>query len=475
MGKRNGATEKKDASAPTPDETRLVGQLFAPVDGVTDSSSNSAPGGGKRKQLSKLKPAWVDEDDGEVEVTLDDERRLRKLRKTEEETVDGHELQQRLKKQFQSGHGSVAWADPKNFLQSQRDGDILSDSEDEEAIGTDSVIRSTGKLLASGHDILPQGTLEVCRMKDANQHAPSNAVIQSVEFHPNGQLLLTAGLDKTLHIFQVDGTTNARVENVFVKDLPIVNAKYTVGGSRIVLSGPRSYFFSYDIEAGHISKIPGISGRKERKLERFVASKSGDMLAFLGSDGYMSLLSGRSYETIGHMKMNGDVRSATFCENDRYLLSTGSDGQVYKWDVRTRKCVFRHDDEGSLGNFSIAASTDGKYYATGSTSGVVNVYNNTGLTANSKPRKALMQLTTQVDDLKFNADSQILAMASRDSRDALKLVHLPSFTVFANWPSSRTPLHYVSAMDFSPNSGYFAVGNARGRVLLYRLTHYGST
>ncbi|GLD93321.1 hypothetical protein PINS_up001913 [Pythium insidiosum] len=86
-----------------------------------------------------------------------------------------------------------------------------------------------------------------------------------------------------------------------------------------------------------------------------------------------------------------------------------------------------------------------------------------------------MQLTTQVDDLKFNADSQILAMASRDSRDALKLVHLPSFTVFANWPSSRTPLHYVSAMDFSPNSGYFAVGNARGRVLLYRLTHYGST
>ncbi|TMW55916.1 hypothetical protein Poli38472_008564 [Pythium oligandrum] len=467
MGKKSGA--KKQANAPTVDETRLAEQLFTSANAGVSTATTAV----KRKQSKQLKPVWVDDDDGEIEVTLDDERRLRKLRKTEDDTVDGHELQQRLKKQFASGHGSVSWADPKNFLGPQRGNDLLSDSEDEEAIGTDTIVRSTGKMLASEHDVLAQGTLEITRMKDANQHAPSGAVVQSVEFHPNGQLLLTAGLDKTLHLFQVDGTNNARVENVFVKDLPILSAHYTLGGSRVVLSGPRSYFFSYDLEAGRITKIPGITGRKDRKLERFTVSKSGDHMAFLGSDGYMSLLSARSYETIGHIKMNGDVRSATFCENDRYLLSTGSDGEVYKWDMRTRKCVFVHSDEGSLGNFSIAASS--KYYATGSTSGVVNVYDNDGVTVHRKPRKALMQLTTQVDGLKFNPDGQILAMSSRDTRDALKMVHVPTMTVFANWPSSKTPLHYVSAMDFSPNSGYFAVGNARGRVLLYRLTHYGST
>ncbi|RLN88798.1 hypothetical protein BBJ28_00015230, partial [Nothophytophthora sp. Chile5] len=426
------------------------------------------------KPTPKLKAAWVDDDDEEVEVNLEDQSRLRKLRKTEKDVhVDGKELQRRLKNQYvvYSAHGSVEWADPQNFLGPRTTADSDDSEEEDEA----ELVRSTGKMLEDSGELLPQGALEIVRMKDANQHAPSNAVIQSVQFHPNGQLLLTAGLDKTLHLFQVDGTTNAKVENVFVKDLPITDAKFSYGGQRAVLSGPRSYFFSYDLEAGKITKIPGVFGRKESKREKFVVSASGDRLVFLASDGYMNVVSAKTYESIGNLKMNGEVSSATFCEDDRYLLSTGSDGQVYKWDMRTRRCVFVHDDEGSLGSQAVAASTDGKYYATGSQSGVVNIYDNAGLTAKPKPRKALMQLTTRVDNLKFNADSQILAMASKDTKDALKFVHLPSFTVFSNWPSARTPLHYVSAMDFSPSSGYFACGNARGRVLLYRVTHYKST
>ncbi|KAJ1495373.1 hypothetical protein T484DRAFT_1762486 [Baffinella frigidus] len=44
--------------------------------------------------------------------------------------------------------------------------------------------------------------------------------------------------------------------------------------------------------------------------------------------------------------------------------------------------------------------------------------------------------------------------------------------VFANWPTSGTPLHSVSAADFSPNSRFLSIGNDRGKVLLYRLRHY---
>ncbi|POM71588.1 U3 small nucleolar RNA-associated protein 18 [Phytophthora palmivora] len=426
-------------------------------------------GKGEQGKALKLKAAWVDDDDEDVEVNLEEQPQLRKLRKTEKDTVvDGKELNRRLKTFYQSAHGAVSWADPKNFL-----GDRQVDSDDSDNEEEAELIRSTGKMMEDSGELLPQGTLDVARMKDANQHAPSNAVIQSVQFHPNGQLMLTAGLDKTLHLFQVDGSNNANIENVFVKDLPMLDAKFTLGGKRAVLTGPRQYFFSYDIEAGKITKIPGLYGRKEKKREKFVVSDNGETIVFLGTSGYLDVVSAKSYESIGTLKMNGDVNSAAFCENDRYLLSTGTDGQVYKWDMRTRRCVFVHDDEGSLGNHALAAS--GKYYAAGSKSGVVNIYDNAGLTAKPKPRKALMHLTTQVDHLKFNANSEILAMASADTKDSLKMVHMPSLTVFANWPTAHTPLHYVSAMDFSPNSGYFAVGNARGRVLLYRLTHYKST
>ena len=47
-------------------------------------------------------------------------------------------------------------------------------------------------------------------------------------------------------------------------------------------------------------------------------------------------------------------------------------------------------------------------------------------------------------------------------------VHLPSLTVFSNWPTSRTPLRYVHTFDFSPNSGYLSIGNDRGKALLFR-------
>lgn len=53
-----------------------------------------------------------------------------------------------------------------------------------------------------------------------------------------------------------------------------------------------------------------------------------------------------------------------------------------------------------------------------------------------------------------------------------RVVHVPTMTVFSNWPTSKSPLHYVHDAAFSPNSGYLAIGNARGRVLLYRLHHY---
>ncbi|KAH7488427.1 hypothetical protein PRIC1_007455 [Phytophthora ramorum] len=462
MGKRAPAVPVSAA------EKLLAEDVFQPKQ-LKKKNKRKNKASAEQQAGPKLKAAWVDEDDEDVEVNLEEQSQLRKLRKTEKDAVvDGKELHHRLKSYYQSAHGSTSWADPKNFL-----GDRPEDSDNSDYEEEAELIRSTGKMLEDSGDLLPQGALEITRMKDANQHSPSNAVIQSVQFHENGQLLLTAGLDKTLHLFQVDGSNNANIENVFVKDLPMTDAKFTMRGERAVLTGPRAYFFSYDIEAGKITKIPGLYGRNEKKREKFVVSDDGQTIVFIGSSGYMDVVSAKSYESIGTLKMNGDVVSAVFCENDHFLLSTGSDGQIYKWDMRTRRCVFVHDDEGSLGNNALAAS--GKYYAAGSKSGVVNIYDNAGLTAKPKPRKTLMHLTTRVDHLKFNATSEILAMASTDAKDSLKMVHVPSMTVFANWPTARTPLNYVSAMDFSPNSGYFAVGNARGRVLLYRLTHYKST
>ncbi len=84
----------------------------------------------------------------------------------------------------------------------------------------------------------------------------------------------------------------------------------------------------------------------------------------------------------------------------------------------------------------------------------------------------LTHISSSADSDPAAASPQILAMASRMNKRALRLVHVPSRTVFANWPTPRTPLHYVHSLAFSPGGGYLAVGSAQGRALLYRLKHY---
>jgi len=169
----------------------------------------------------------------------------------------------------------------------------------------------------------------------------------------------------------------------------------------------------------------------------------------------------------------GSVRNLSFAADGKELLSIGGDGEVYTWDLRSRRCIHRGPDEGCVKSTALEVSPNSTLFATGSSMGVVNLYNRESFVGGvRKPMKAFMNLTTSIDNLRFSSDSQILAMSSRMQKDALRLIHVPSKTVFSNWPTSKTPLQYVQSMAFSPGGGYFAVGNGAGRVLLYRLHHY---
>ncbi|KAL6066883.1 U3 snoRNP protein [Balamuthia mandrillaris] len=420
-----------------------------------------------------LKPAWQDADDEALRVNIGDSARAKKLRKKEKEVViSGEEYSRRLRAKFEElNHqtpGGPEWAK----LPEQKDSDSEADSAEEE---DDSVLRTTKRLASYSSDRLPQSFLRITRLKDANQHDRSKAAIQSVNFHPNGQLLLTAGYDKTLRIFQVDGKRNPKMQSVFFEDTPIHKASFTPDGKEAIVVGRRKWFYSYDIVSGKINKVANIMGRQEKSLEHCWVSPDNNYLAFAGKNGYIILVSNRSKKWVADLKMNGFVRTLAFSPDSRSLLSSGADGLVYEWDMRTHRCRRTWHDEGGSKGTALGLSPDGSYIATGSESGVVNIYNSndTQQNAHPKPLKAIMNLTTSTNVLKFNSDSQLLAMTSRQKRDGgLKMVHVPSFTVFPNWPHARTPLNYISDLDFSPNSGYMAIGNDKGRVLLYRLNHY---
>lgn len=288
-------------------------------------------------------------------------------------------------------------------------------------------------------------------------------------------MLLSAGLDKYLRLFHIDGKSNQKLQSVYFKSMPIFQAGFNTQGSEIILAGRRKFFYSYDVESSKITKIPGIQGRQEKSFEKFKISPCGKYISFLGNHGDIILLSSSTKMPVGVMSMNGSVRDIEFSIDGQYLYSTGTDSEVYQWDLRMgNRCVHKFTDESAFKPTSLGISLNSRFIGSGDESGMVNIYDTCDCLsqATPKPFKSIGSLTTYVDNLCFNPDSQIMAISSRVKKDQFRLVHLPSGKVFNNWPTAGTPLGYVQDMKFSPESRYLAIGNDKGKVLLYRLQHY---
>lgn len=419
-------------------------------------------------------PVWQDEDDAQLSVDIAAHPRSKKLRRTDGEAhISGEDYSNRLKAQFEKLTSRPSWAQP----QSQDKGDDQDSSEGEEEEGGgggDGLLQRTGRLLSRSRDLLPKGRISMKKMVAANHSKKAEAVVQSVEFHPTSNVILTAGFHKTLDLFQVDGDSNPHLQSVHIPGFPITTAHFTPDGREVVMAGHKKSFHVYDMMAGKIMRIYNIRGRREQFFDNFVVSPDNALLVFLGKDGYMPLVSNRTKQWVANLKMNGAVKDVTFSADGRKLLSTGSDGKVYVWDMTTRDCVHCFVDDGCVIGTTVSISPNGKYVACGADSGVVNVYDTEQCLKEERPKplKSVMSLTTPIKCTKFNPSSEILAIASHEKKDAFRLIHTASCTVFSNWPKKETPLNYVYSCDFSPMSNYLAIGNAKGKALLYRLNHY---
>ncbi|KAL0082192.1 WD40-repeat-containing domain protein [Phycomyces blakesleeanus] len=433
------------------------------------------------------KSAWKDDDDARLQISLQGLGRLRKLRKTEDEDlVSGVEYERRLRKQFSKIYPRPAWATLPSESRKRKATAVMSDDSDAEHISDDEklddidrldLLKSTYGILekrGSSHLLSPR-TLDVMRMSDANQMSRSNGEVTNIQFHPNAQVMMTASKDRTLKLFQIDGKTNPKIQSVYFKGTSIYSAAFHPSGDQIVVSGRHPHYYIYDVQTGTVDRCPGIWGRPEKSLENFSLSPCGRYIAFLGTSGTIILVSFLTKQWMANLKMNGVVESVDWSADGKYIFGIGSEGSVYQFDIGQRQCVKRWLDDGQIGATCLRVSPNENYYATGSTSGIVNVYDRSVLDPNvGKPRplKAIGNIRTKINEIRFNHDSQLMGISSRKARDQFKVVHLPTCSVYSNWPTGSTPLGHVSSFNFSPNSDYLAIGNTKGRVLLYALKDY---
>jgi U3 small nucleolar RNA-associated protein 18 len=443
--------------------------------------------------------AWIDSDDENMQVSLLSSDRLKKLRKTvEDDNINGREYSRRLRSRFEKIYPVPKWAKDAKIATSL---DAASSDSDEAMSGVDESEEDSSTVVSNPlkrilqtkstytseqrSKLLPPSVIDISRLRDANAASVSKAAIQSLQFHPSHPLLLSGGYDRTLRLYHIDGKHNPVATSLHVRDSPFQTARFHTDGRRVFAAGRRRYMYIWDIETGSVDKITRLYGHSEqqRSMEKFELSPCGRYVSLVGSSGWVNVLSASNGQWITGAKVEGSIADVAWASDGDMLSIANTGGDIWEWDARARAFSSVWKDQGGIGITTLAlGGRSDRWCAVGSNSGIVNVYDRKNQTVAMKlsesepdimmPRYTLDQLVTTISSLEFSADGQVLAMGSRATRDAFRLVHVPSYTVFKNWPTSGTPLGKVTAVAFSPGSEMLCCGNEGGHARLWKLNHY---
>ncbi|CEH19147.1 WD40 repeat protein [Ceraceosorus bombacis] len=504
--------------------------------GALQSDSDSAEEGEESDPrilpTTTRRPAWTDSALSSLQVALAGPsaramdgsfvgtKRLRKLRNDPDEThVSGVEYERRLREMYERLHPRPAWAKPAASASNNVTNAALS-----------SLLSKAGTLVRPTKQTkqapLPREKIQLRRARDANQVVTSSAGqdgaaalagIECIDWHPSTRtrLMLTASRDRIVRLFEIDGTTNPLLQSLSVPSLPLTRASFHPSGSSILLAGPRPYLYAYDLQSGRsIRSTPWRGGgahsdadsaERDLSFARFQPDRatggSGRLLAVGGRRGAVHLLDWGSGSSGGGAAGGGGAGLASTLRSNsavcgmswdqspsaggNRLLTLNQGGTVHVWDVRSMRAQVERRDVDLFAPKGLEGNCDATLWAAGSEGGVVSIYDkelakvdkgqdDAAHIGTVSARKTIENLKTSITSMKWNHDGSVLALASRNVKDALRLVHAPTLTAFSNWPTSSTPLGHVTDLAFSNASEYLAVANSRGKVLLYALSHYNA-
>lgn len=442
-------------------EKQLCEQVFGDKDKLLHNLQITADGGAKKRKQSRQhkRPVWHDSDDegDDVVTKIVDRRRT-------QEVTDKKAYKKQLESKFQRLLGTPAWAqlDAKRTVRSDDDSD-------------DDVLRTVGHLATVKSERLASGQLTFKKLKDLNRETyEEGPLITGIEFHPTSTVCLVAGTRGVATIFSIDGKKNDKLHSMAFENYPIRCCRLNNNGTEAIFGGSQKYFYTYDLIGGQTQRV--FLPKTITKLHKFEVSPCGKFIAVIGRFGEIHLLYGSSKELICTLKQEYEATSLAFSRDSKLLFAHSVDSDVCVYDIGEQRLIHRFTDDGCINGTSVAISSDGKLVAAASKQGVVNVYNYNDVISKKlpTPAKTILNLTTAISNITFNHSTEMLAFASKEVDDALKITHIRSGTVFNNFPGHLSKIGKPQVVQFSPQSGFMAIANHNKEVLLYRLKHFNN-
>ena len=135
-----------------------------------------------------------------------------------------------------------------------------------------------------------------------------------------------------------------------------------------------------------------VGALKQKNLSNLVVAD--DQFCITSKEsGEAHLFSAKTKKLVCSLQMNGQCNDVAF-SGDNYLFTAGDQAEVWQWDLRMRRCLGKLADEGAFSTTKVDVSPDGKWLATGSKMGTVNIFSLSdsagGLLEEKKPLFARM-------------------------------------------------------------------------------------
>ncbi|KAG9228350.1 U3 small nucleolar RNA-associated protein-like protein [Amylocarpus encephaloides] len=459
-------------------------------------------------------PAWEDSDDDRLTISLANNTRLRKLRVNEnDDSVSGREYSRRLRRQFERINPVPEWAtDAMPPAKRQRRSSAASysssssnemdvDEADLSTLPLARLLQNAGSLTrapipTNKRPKLRPEVIDIQRSRDIPLVQPS--AITSLSFHPEYPVILSSGPASTLYLHHIapaaHPTPNPLLTSVHIRGNPLYTSAFLrPHGDKIFFAGRRPHFHTWDMPSGTVQKVTRVYGHKDEQktMEKFKLSPCGKYMAVVGSakkgGGIINVLDAASTQWVASARIEGNNGVADFSwwRDGMGMTIVGKGGEVGEWSVESRSFITRWIDDGysptvvTMGGKNGPKSLGGdRWIVIGSQSGIVNIYDRrnfispkgeVAIPERPLPAKSFGQFTKPTSHLEISPDGQILVFSAGLKKNALRLVHLPSCTVYKNWPTDQTPLGRVSSVAFSQQSDMLAVANDQGKIRLFEI------
>ena len=285
--------------------------------------------------------------------------------------------------------------------------------------------------------------------------------VWSVSFSPDGQVLASGSLDKTIKLWDVG--SRRKIATLKGHRYPVLSVSFSPDGQVLASGGNDTTIKLWDV--GSRREIATLKGHRGA-VYSVSFSPDGQVLASCSSDKTIKLWYVGSRREIATLKGHSeDVVSVSFSPDGQVLASGSYDHTIIKlWDVGSRREIATLKGHSSY-VISVPFSPDGQVLASGSRDKTIKLWD----VGSRREIATLKGHSNIVWSVSFSPDGQVLASGSYDK--TIKLWDVGSRREIATLKGHSSAVFSVS---FSPDGQVLASGSLDNTIKLWDVAAFAT-